>query len=92
MKSIAEMDRDPTPIYKGFSRKQLSDAFDAVANKDDWKGPILVKLPYDYELVTITVAAIEFFTATKPVVSRKMDKKAYVISSIGYREGPAGDH
>lgn len=89
---IAEMNNDPTPIYKGFSRKQLNDAFSAVEDKTDWKAPILARLPYDYELVTLTVAAIEFFTATKPTVSRRSNKSGYVISSIGYRQGPAGDH
>ena len=42
-----------------------------------------------------TVAAIEYFTATVPNVNfvpSKNEALPFYISSVGYQNGPAGDH
>ena len=78
------------PIWKGYTQAQLSDAFDAVANPHDWKAPICVAVPGEH--VSIVVAAIQFYTATEPTIELCISNMRYVITSEGYRNGPAGDH
>ena len=77
-------------IYKGYTEEELSKAFDAVANSDDWKDEIAAVMPG--EAVTLVVAAIEFYTATTPKISLNVNTMRYVVTSEGYRRGPAGDH
>ena len=84
------MFNDPKPIYKGYTHKQLTAAFAAVEDPDDWRGPICAAMPG--EAVLPVVAAIEFFTATTPTVQLDTQTMTYYVSSIGYRAGPAGDH
>lgn len=84
-----------TFTHKGFTPDQLREAFDLIHDPDDWRAPIAVTVPG--ELVTLTVAAIEFFTATDPKVSmipiRDGDLMIrFLVESEGYRLGPAGDH
>ena len=81
----------------GYSRKELKAAFDKVCDSKDWKNPISARV--QAADVKITVAAIEYFTATTADVleydtegNRIVPKGMFLISSIGYRRGPAGDH
>jgi hypothetical protein len=75
-------------LLRGFSDDELTRAFNIVAQPDDWKGHILAFV--DPDELAITVFAIEFFTATIPVVSAF--GPCFLIRSEGYRAGPAGDH
>jgi hypothetical protein len=88
-----ELERGSLVVYKGYRWSDLKRQIDSVTNPDDWRGPIEVfKAP---EHVAITIAAIEFFTATEPKVSPLRDAMtgdimAFEITSEGYRNGPAG--
>lgn len=74
----------------GYGEEALKKAFGAVCDPDDWRGPIsaLVK----GEAIAVTVAAIQFYTATTPKVETvyKTDTIFFKITSEGYRNGPAG--
>ena len=74
--------------YKGFSYEVLKEAFDKVSDPDDWRGPIAARMPG--EAVMAVVAAIEFFTATSPKVQLDTSSMQYLVTSEGYRMGPAG--
>lgn len=77
-------------VYKNFTEAELKQAFDRVSNPDDWKAEILATCPG--ELVMLVTAAIEFYTATTPKVELNTRTMEYIVSSEGYRAGPAGDH
>lgn len=83
-----------TPIYNplinGFTTDQLKAAFDKVSDPEDWKAEIFASAPG--ELVTLVVEAIRFYTATEPKVTLNIRTMEYIISSEGYRAGPAGDN
>jgi len=73
--------------------KNLSDAFDAVASADDWRDAIMAKVRV--EDLEITVEAIRHYTATEAKVEKIVDDadgtiSGYLVSSVGYRMGPAG--
>ena len=85
---IREMAR--TNTYGGFAISDLEAAFKAVSNPQDWKGPIAAIV--NGEVVSLTVTAIEFYTATTPSISLNTKTMQYIIESEGYRAGPAGDH
>lgn len=70
-----------------FSKKQLEDAFDFVANRDDWRGPINAVIPAEKQ--EVTAEAILFYTATTAKFS-PYAKDLLRCESIGYRNGPAG--
>ena len=81
----------PTPTSpQPFTQAQLEAAFDLLADPDDWKAPIAAWV--SGESVRIAVAAIQHFTATDPTVELDTFNMRYLISSVGYRAGPAGDH
>jgi hypothetical protein len=71
------------------THSELSKAFDAIRNKEDWKAPILAVIKE--ENFKLYAAAVEFFTAT-PLTIRKSSNVAegsLCVESIGYRAGPA---
>ena len=76
-------------LLGGYSEEALKAAFDAVCNPDDWKAPIGAYVMG--EDVGVTVKAIQFYTATTPAVSLNQAKMMYLVTSPGYRNGPAGD-
>jgi hypothetical protein len=64
--------------------------FRLVANPVDWKAPIDTLVPTKTDLAML-VDAIEFFTATKPIITYAGLDGFHVVA-VGYRAGPAGDH
>ena len=55
-------------VYDGYTRAQLSEAFDSVKCPANWKSPIdatLLSVEQDY--VRLVDAAIVFYTGSKPV-------------------------
>lgn len=73
-------------VYKDYTQDQLEAAFNKVSNPKDWKDEINAII--DCSEIDVTVAAIEFFTATKVNVLSTPTQTA--IYSVGYRMGPAG--
>lgn len=71
----------------GYPRSTLLKAFDVVCDPDDWRAPIDAEVAV--EEVPVTVAAIEYFTATSVRVTRCHTDRCRV-RSVGYRSGPAG--
>lgn len=91
------------PVSHGFTLAQLQDAFEKVQNPEDWK--VAIKAPVAIADLSVTVAAIEYFTATSCCISKSAQeamgagydasrdpKNCYYICTEGYRMGPAGDH
>lgn len=76
--------------YKGYTVADLRVVFDRVCDPVDWKNPITAVTTG--EGVMGLVAAIEFFTATTPTVTLNTTTMRYLVTSEGYRQGPAGDH
>lgn len=64
--------------------------FRLVANPIDQRGPIDAIVPAKTDLAML-VDAIEFFTATTPVITYAGAEGFHVVA-LGYRAGPAGDH
>lgn len=75
-------------MFKGFSEEQLDAAFGKVADPRDWRNPIYEVV--DRDVVAVTVAAIEFFTATTVTVKDLDWNDEFMVQSVGYRMGPAG--
>jgi hypothetical protein len=67
---------------------ELRQAFTLVHDPADWKAPIAAWV--QGELVNVTVEAIEFFTATPATVQLDVERMLYLVTSVGYRAGPAG--
>lgn len=76
------------PIDKSYTRKQLSEAFDKVSNKEHWKLPINAVLPEwfsvaETELIT---AAVIFYTGSVPTFEREYKNGAgsTKVQAAGY--------
>lgn len=83
----------------GYEAADLNRAFNLVRPASNWKDPIEAVIPVNQK--EIVAAAIEFYTATKPVFSpflidryaSKPVPEGFVrVVAAGYRRGPAGDH
>jgi hypothetical protein len=74
--------------FRGFTLEGLQDAWSLIHDPNDWRGPISVWVPG--EAIEITVAAIQYYTATNPTVQLNMERMRYLVTSDGYRMGPAG--
>lgn len=83
---------DSKKLTFGYDIEDLEEAFSAVADPDDWKAPIESKI--SIHDLPVTVAAIKFYTATVPTYRFDSEGNSgkWIIESIGYRMGPAGDH
>lgn len=83
--------------FGGFTYDALRTAFESVENKIHWKNPIVSIIPENKkELISV---AIEFFTATEAKFSEIRNPETncvipgfLIVTSVGYRNGPAGDH
>lgn len=91
------IDKDGEFKFANYTEPELHAAFDRVADPDDWRAPINAIVPE--EELPVTLAAIEFFTATKgkaepskwEVVPPEGEvKKCVRVTAAGYRNGPAG--
>ena len=71
-----------------FTQAELEAAFDKVADPADWKNPIYKVVHRDD--VHVSVCAVRHFTAASVEVSEMWGDK-FIVSSPGYRMGPAGD-
>lgn len=71
-----------------YSNNQLQEAFEAVQNPDDWKGPIDSVVHID--ALAKTLCAIEYMTGTKPNIFPNVTWPYYNVTSVGYRNGPCG--
>lgn len=78
---------DDQVVHRGFTRDQLSRAFDLVCDPDDWKAEIHTLVPVEDR--DVTVAAIEFYTGTGVEIGPENQGHVEVYST-GYRRGPAG--
>lgn len=78
-----------------YTRKALEDAFDMVANPDDWRAPI------DAHVTTTDIrdgstikAAVAFFTGTEATIRLEsdVDQETFElhVTALGYRMGPCG--
>lgn len=70
-------------------------AFELVANKLDWKGPVNAFVPVNETVYApeVIAYAVEFMTATTCFVREEISKSGecgYRVSAMGYRKGPAG--
>jgi len=76
-------------VHCGFTREELKAAFDKVADKADWRGPICAVIPAkDWP---VTHAAIGFFCATDSNREVVDDHGEWLkVTAVGYRMGPAG--
>lgn len=72
---------------KDVTREELLVAFNRVVDGGDWKGPILMAI--DETELELTRKAVEFFTATELHVCGLPCEGTVVVTSIGYRAGPA---
>lgn len=77
-------------LMVGFTWEELGAAFTAVHDPADWKKPIDALVKDDK--LALTLLAVEFYTATKPIVLHRHDVETVHIFADGYRNGPAGDH
>lgn len=73
-----------------YTYQQLREAFEKVQNKEHWKNPIEAFIPVSD--LDITDKAIRHFTGTDMMVGWTKNDGTIKIWSIGYRNGPAGDH
>ena len=79
-----------------YTDAKLRQAFEAVADPQDWRAPIDATLSrLHLEKIggwPMVAAAVEHFTATTPKLLVNPVGRVNYISAAGYRAGPAGDH
>jgi hypothetical protein len=73
-----EILNDPKPVFLGYNRKQLHEAFDAVKDKKAWKMPIDAIIPNDK--IDVTAAAIGFFAGGEAEVFKLKNGKVRIIA------------
>ena len=74
------MNPDNKPIFAGFSRNQLAEAFEKVQDKKHWKNPIDAII--QKEDISIVNAAIDFFAGGGAVFS--IHHKGTRVTAPGY--------
>lgn len=95
-------------MLTGYTKPQLTAAFELVSDKNDWKRPVFGYITR--EEIPLVMSAVKFFTATSPEFSDlggypeselsimrltnrfRPNQKVIMVKSPGYRSGPAGDH
>jgi len=75
---------------KNYTTAELKDAFDKVADPNDWKAPIYIRVWL--KKLDVTIAAIKFFTGTDPKIERFAGRDDATVTSEGYRAGPCDNH
>lgn len=78
--------------YKGYVVAELRTTFGALHDPRDWRAPIRTWIMP--ERLDRAKVAVEFFTATELMVVGEPHPVSGCLQvySIGYRQGPAGDH
>jgi hypothetical protein len=76
---------NPHNVY----HEEMVEAFDLVADPDDWKAPVDGFID-EVDLVAVA-AAVTYFTATVARATPGPIPGRYHITADGYRAGPAGD-
>jgi len=84
--------------HDGYTHGELRLAFDMVSDPDDWKGPIDAIVTE--RAVALVSSAVGFYTGTTPATRRlgahekrarrSPCEKPILVTSPGYRAGPAG--
>lgn len=89
---MTEQERHALALKLQVEHNELKPHFDAVCNKRDWKGPIDAFCRRDD--LPVVKRAIAFFTATDAIYQEVMPPNSEWVRvlSVGYRQGPAGDH
>lgn len=83
-------DAQDDQTFEGHKVSELRAAFDAVAPKDDWKGPIDAVI--NTSMFEVTRVAVRFFTATELYAVNPSARSVQVrVQADGYRAGPCGD-
>jgi len=81
-------DAQDDQTFEGYKVSDLRKAFEHLAPKPDWKGPISGWVPIsDFAIAN---AACRFFTATELLVKEQFGE-CYHVEADGYRAGPCGD-
>lgn len=73
------------PVHEGFTRLQLSEAFDRVKNPTNWKMPISGMIPASDR--DVTRAAIIFYAGCVPVFETPRHKGfagQLIVTAVGY--------
>lgn len=84
-------DAQDDQTFEGYRVSELRAAFEAVAPKDDWKGPIDAVI--NTSMFAVTRVAVRFFTATELYAVNPGSRSVEVrVQADGYRAGPCGDH
>jgi hypothetical protein len=81
---------DSTPVPGSeYNYGELLDAFEAVCDPVDWRGPITAyHVPADQW--PVIREAVIFFTATEPTRWLDVGERTMRVMATGYRAGPAG--
>jgi len=69
-----------------FTRGELSAAFDAVANKANWKAPIDAVGIFSESYQAAIAVAVEFFAGCKPTFTPINDSPFVHVEAVGYYE------
>lgn len=81
-------DAQDDQTFEGYKVSDLRKAFEHLAPKPDWKGPISGWVPISDFAIANT--ACRFFTATELLVKEQFGE-CYHVEADGYRAGPCGD-
>ena len=70
-------------VYNGFTRRQLTEAFNRVENKENWKLPIDAVVTVNFAELNAIKAAVIFFTGGAAKSKRRL-AGVYHITAPGY--------
>lgn len=73
----------PDAVYSGYTRDELSEAFDQVKNPGDWKLPIDATVPADADRDCIS-AAVAFFTGSPAAFAAGPRAGRWRVTAAGY--------
>lgn len=75
-------------VFEGFTRGQLEDAFNAVANQENWKLPVDARVPVGQFTCEQVHAAVVFFAGCVPTfkVEKNPEDAGYHwrVRAVGY--------
>ncbi len=71
-------------VYNGYTRRQLTDAFELVKPAENWKMPVDAMVPAGTSRLLVT-SAIIFFTGSIPSYRAQPDGSLIVVADGYYR-------